>query len=397
MANPAEGFLGALLVMSFIACMYVVWVFILETSHTVFAIVIVYHFLVANFGNVAVWGPHWLLPYSKYVLIATTVEAKADLVWFVASSALICSRESLITGFTNSQQELKVSHERLTVGLVGASSVYATSPSNYPAGTYQDPRQPCLQLVEHLQDTRLAFEVPSQPIVTLSLSLGAFTDISIVIIFSFYMLRGRSQYARVSKTLMNLLMLYAINTGAATAATSLSVVIVVCRMCLPELVRIILTILAVAKYASVHITLASTGLAEIGAKRTHLPDYKNCHVRNSGVLIWPTAVYANSFIGSGFGPSVSDVEFATFPSEVHVPLPEDPRSPTAVPRPSVVHVEYSSSTAYESVGTLGQDSAPDEGRSCFSGASCSSLCGWSFCALGGGMMYDELGKPDGIK
>ncbi|KAI1787305.1 hypothetical protein LXA43DRAFT_718491 [Ganoderma leucocontextum] len=146
-------------------------------------------------------------------------QLKLRRIWFVSrSSRFLTSVLSFIV------------FSRFAVGLVGASSVLAFSSWS----------------TSRIRDWLL-------PIVTLSLSLGAFTDISIVIIFSFYMLRGRSQYARVSKTLMNLLMLYAINTGAATAATSLSVVIV---------------------YASVHITLASTGLAEIGAK-----------------------LYANSFIG----------------------------------------------------------------------------------------------------
>ncbi|PIL29002.1 hypothetical protein GSI_09049 [Ganoderma sinense ZZ0214-1] len=123
--------------------------------------------------------------------------------------------------------------------------------------------------------------------------------------------------SRESRTLVNMLMLYAINTGAATAAISLSVVIV---------------------YVCVRTTLASTGLAEIGAK-----------------------VYANSFIGSlnsraflrhknlnpvcsGFGGSISDIEFTAS---------ESPSGSNATPSAgqSVALVEYSGSTACEPAGT----------------------------------------------
>ncbi|KAM5545944.1 hypothetical protein V8D89_000070 [Ganoderma adspersum] len=310
MSNPAEGFLGALLVLSFISCILygitvlqtfiyfqtypndakilkflVIWVFFLETSHTIFAIIVVYYFCIANFGNVRVWGPHWSLGAVTLfqVLIASTVETVyVRRIWFVSGHArLLTSALSFIVFL------------RFAVGLAGASSILAFA---------------------HWSTSRirnLLLKQP-QPIVTLTLSLGAFTDLSIVIVFSFYMLRGRRQYSRASRTLVNMLMLYAINTGAATAATSLSVAIV---------------------YASVRVTLASTGVAEIGAK-----------------------LYANSFIGSlnsraflrhknlnpaysGFGASISDIEFTSSPSD---------SSATPRPGPSVVLAEYSGGTAHES-------------------------------------------------
>lgn len=42
----------------------------------------------------------------------------------------------------------------------------------------------------------LSEEIPLQPIVSLSLSLAAFTDLSIAVVFSVCLLRGRNQYSQ---------------------------------------------------------------------------------------------------------------------------------------------------------------------------------------------------------
>ncbi|KAM5544304.1 hypothetical protein V8D89_001964 [Ganoderma adspersum] len=309
MANPAESFFGGLLVMGFIACMLygitilqafmyyqmysndtlplkclVIWVFFLDTSHTAFCITLLYYYLVANFGNTAAWKSlNWI--YVRRI-------------WFVSRKA------RLLTGFLSF-----IVFSRLCFGLGGTFCVCVVASSVF--------RSELINIFDSLNFTlwsNFKAHAYTLPIVSLSLSLGAFADLLIAITFSTYLLRGRNQYSRASRTVANMLTLYAINTGAATATTSVVSVIV---------------------YGSVRSSLAFLGLSEMGAK-----------------------LYANSFLGSlnsrtflrhknlargfsGFGPSSAiDFEFDRFPSDS--PPPHEPRVSVA---------EFSSSIACETSGT----------------------------------------------
>ncbi|PIL25349.1 hypothetical protein GSI_13238 [Ganoderma sinense ZZ0214-1] len=203
------------------------------------------------------------------------------------------------------------------------------------------------------------------PIVSLSLSLGAFADLLIAITFSTYLLRGGNQYSHASRTLTNMLTLYAINTGAATVTDGSLVKHHLCylrdrgmSLCTrwQGLARPLLTTL-VAKYGSVRSSLAFLVLSEMGAKPADAPAPPSLPVRPTGI-----SVYANSFLGSlnfraflrhknlargfsGFRPSTNsdnamDVQFGSFPSE-------DCESPPLAREPPVLMVEFDGGTVCE--------------------------------------------------
>ncbi|KAI1788156.1 hypothetical protein LXA43DRAFT_666004 [Ganoderma leucocontextum] len=88
MADPAEGFFGGLFVMGCIACMLkclvcptnhvafitsclkVAWVCFLDTSHTAFCIIILYYYLIVNFGNTGAWKMlNWYHEYRSTISV----------------------------------------------------------------------------------------------------------------------------------------------------------------------------------------------------------------------------------------------------------------------------------------------------------------------------------------
>ncbi|KAM5535158.1 hypothetical protein V8D89_011094, partial [Ganoderma adspersum] len=220
MSNPAERFLGGLLVMVFIACILygitvlqsfvyfqtyqndntplkclVIWVFVLDTLHTAFCIILMYYYFIENFGDITAWqNLVWSIGaiVLMQVLLSSTVESTyVRRIWFISGRARLLT--NILSFFVFS---------RFVFGMLGTGALF-----NF--GSWSNFR---------LHEWTL-------PIVSLSLSLAAFTDLSIAVVFSVCLLRGRNQYSQSSKSLANMLTLYAVNTGAATATASVTSVI----------------------------------------------------------------------------------------------------------------------------------------------------------------------------
>ncbi|KAI9069538.1 hypothetical protein FKP32DRAFT_1586768, partial [Trametes sanguinea] len=275
MENPAESFFGGMLIEIFIACMYVSpsllpglrWngqftapfyvfssrlygittlqsfiyfqkyqndtpslklmvaaIWILETAHTAFCMQVVYSYLVSNFGEFEYflninWGVG--VTVITEVVISTLVQA-----FYVRRVWIMSNKAKFLTAFIAA----------ITVCRIGFG--IGSTILSYQFGDW------------------ISFRAHKSSLATVSGGLGAaaLVDVLVALTLSFYLTRGRSSWQKASNSKINLIMLYAVNSGAITASAS---------------------VLSVILYATQTDSLVFLGLVEIQGK-----------------------LYANSFLGS---------------------------------------------------------------------------------------------------
>ncbi|KAI0366218.1 hypothetical protein BV20DRAFT_1055815 [Pilatotrama ljubarskyi] len=249
MENPAESFFGGMLVEIMIACVLygittlqsfiyfqkyqndtpslkfmVAAIWILETVHTAFCMQVVYSYLISNFGEF-----EYFLSINKgvgvtvivEVIISTLVQAfYVKRVWIMSNKAKVLT---FFIGF--------VTFCRIGFG-IGST------------------------ILSYHYDNWVNFRAHTSSLVTVSGGLGAaaLVDVLVALTLSFYLTRGRTSWQKASNSKINLIMLYAVNSGAITASAS---------------------VLSVILYATQTHSLVFLGLVEIQGK-----------------------LYANSFLGS---------------------------------------------------------------------------------------------------
>ncbi|KAI0687256.1 hypothetical protein C8Q76DRAFT_661365 [Earliella scabrosa] len=249
MENPAEGFLGGLLIEVFIACIlygittlqsflyfqkyqndtkllkaFVAAIWILETVHTAFCIQIAYAYAIQGFGHYAYFETiNWGVGITVFteVILSTLVQVfYVRRVWIMSGHAKILS---------------------------GTIALFVVCRVGFGIGS--------TILSYHYPDW-VEFRAHQSSMVTVSGGLGAaaLVDVMVALTLSFYLMRGRSDLQKESNSRINLIMLYAVNTGAITGTAS---------------------VLSVILYATQKESLVFLGLVEIQGK-----------------------LYANSFLGS---------------------------------------------------------------------------------------------------
>ncbi|RPD74668.1 hypothetical protein L226DRAFT_560784 [Lentinus tigrinus ALCF2SS1-7] len=247
--NPAESFFGGLLIEVFIACilygittlqtfiyfqkyqgdtrflkLFVGGVWILETAHTAFCIQFVYAYLVSSFGDFEYFGHiNWGIGITVFteVILSTLVQL------FYVRRVWIMSNKSKI--------------------LTAALTIFTLARVAFGIGS---------MVLSYTYTAWVPFRAQTSATVTVSGGLGAaaLVDVLVALTLSFYLTRGRSSQHKQSNSRVNLIMLYAVNSGAITATAS---------------------ILSVILYATQKQSLVFLGLVEIQGK-----------------------LYANSFLGS---------------------------------------------------------------------------------------------------
>ncbi|KAI0325104.1 hypothetical protein GY45DRAFT_1261525 [Cubamyces sp. BRFM 1775] len=216
MANPAEAIIGGLLIEMFFAFILygittlqtfiyfqkypgdrfslkalVATVWILETVHTAFCMEFIYAYLIEGFGNYegfldVNWG------------IGVTVVASSGIalcvqgyytwrVWVVSGNSFIWT---IIIG----------TFALLRVGEIPASAVLSYEYPNWET-----------------------FRSTKKSLVTISGGLGsaALVDMLVALTLTFYLKRGRHTWHKESNSMVNRILLYAVNTGAITGTASL--------------------------------------------------------------------------------------------------------------------------------------------------------------------------------
>ncbi|KAH9894070.1 hypothetical protein C8Q73DRAFT_501960 [Cubamyces lactineus] len=249
MENPAQSFFGGMLIEIFIACilygittlqtfiyfqkyqndvpslkLMVATIWILETAHTAFCMQVVYAYLVSNFGEFEYflsinWGVG--VTVITEVVISTLVQA-----FYVKRVWIMSNKAKLLTAFI-----AFVTVCRIGFGI--GSTILSYHFANW-----------------------ISFRAHKSSLVTVSGGLGAaaLVDVLVALTLSFYLTRGRTGWQKSSNSRINLIMLYAVNSGAITASAS---------------------VLSVILYATQTDSLVFLGLVEIQGK-----------------------LYANSFLGS---------------------------------------------------------------------------------------------------
>ncbi|EJF55763.1 hypothetical protein DICSQDRAFT_141794 [Dichomitus squalens LYAD-421 SS1] len=248
-AEFADKFFGGLLVEVLIACvlygvttlqtfiyfqkypndspyvkLFVAAVWILETVHTAFCIHVVYGYLILNFADVENFGKiYWSIGITVMteVVLSTMVQSfYVRRVWIMSNS------------------------RRLLTGGIAFCVVCRIA---FGIGS---------TVLSYRFREWSAFRAQKSSLVTVSGGLGAaaLVDVLVALTLSWYLSRGRSDFPQVSKSRVNLIMLYAVNSGAITAAAS---------------------VLSVILYATQSKSLVFLGIVEIQGK-----------------------LYANSFLGS---------------------------------------------------------------------------------------------------
>ncbi|KAI0643624.1 hypothetical protein C8Q79DRAFT_144905 [Trametes meyenii] len=247
--NPAASFFGGMLIEIMIACVLygittlqsfiyfqkyhndapslkfmVAAIWILETVHTAFCMQVVYSYLINNFGEFEYflqvnWGVG--VTVITEVVISTLVQA-----FYVKRVWIMSNKATLLTAFI-----AFVTLCRIGFG-IGSTIL-----------SYHFPQW-------------LSFRAHESSLVTVSGGLGAaaLVDVLVALTLSYYLTRARNNWQRGSNSRINLIMLYAVNSGAITASAS---------------------VLSVILYASQTHSLVFLGLVEIQGK-----------------------LYANSFLGS---------------------------------------------------------------------------------------------------
>ncbi|TFK81081.1 hypothetical protein K466DRAFT_604795 [Polyporus arcularius HHB13444] len=247
--NPAEAFFGGLLIEVFIACilfgittlqtfiyfqkyqsdtrslrLFVAVTWVLEVVHTAFCIQLCYAYVITGFGDFLGFGDiNWGVGITVFteVILSTLVQ-----LFYVRRVWIMSNKNKLLTGgilfFTICR-----------VGFGIGSTILS----------YHFPHW-------------LLFRAQTAATVTVAGGLGAaaLVDVLVALTLSFFLSRGRSEYHKQSNSRVNLIMLYAVNSGAITATAS---------------------ILSVILYATQKESLVFLGLVEIQGK-----------------------LYANSFLGS---------------------------------------------------------------------------------------------------
>ncbi|OJT04639.1 hypothetical protein TRAPUB_4651 [Trametes pubescens] len=249
MENPAESFFGGMLIEICIACvlygittlqtfiyfqkyqndtsslkLMVAGIWVLETCHTAFCMQLIYAYLITHFGEMTYfldinWGVGATVVTE--VIISTAVQA-----FYVKRVWIMSNKAKLLTSFI-----AFITVCRVAFG-IGSTIL-----------SYHIPHW-------------VAFRANEASLVTVSGGLGAaaLVDVLVALTLSFYLTRGRNSWQKSSNSKVNLIMLYAVNSGAITASAS---------------------ILSVILYATQAHSLVFLGLVEIQGK-----------------------LYANSFLGS---------------------------------------------------------------------------------------------------
>ncbi|KAI0637631.1 hypothetical protein C8Q77DRAFT_1048927 [Trametes polyzona] len=251
MENPAAAFFGGMLIEIFIACIlygittlqtFIYWQKyqndapslkfmvrrsrrrILETVHTGFCMQVVYSYLISNFGEVEYFlNINWCvgLTPSRGLSHGLTVPS-----FYVKRVWIMSNKAKLLTSFI----------AFITVCRIGFGIGSTILSYHFP------------QWIE--------FRAHKSSLATVSGGLGAaaLVDVLVALTLSFYLTRGRSSWQKASNSKINIIMLYAVNSGAITASAS---------------------VLSVILYATQTHSLVFLGLVEIQGK-----------------------LYANSFLGS---------------------------------------------------------------------------------------------------
>ncbi|OBZ66544.1 hypothetical protein A0H81_13383 [Grifola frondosa] len=202
----------------------VMLVWVLESVHTAFCMLFVYEYLVIHYGEMSYLGTiHWTAGGS---IISGLVITLAVHLFYVRRVWILSSKSYLLTGVV-----ALIALTRFVCGLVSSILSYAFS-----------------EWV--IYRTRIA------PLVTVSIGLGAaaIVDVLVAFILAFYLNRGRNNWQSQSSGRLNLIMIYAVNTGAITS---------------------IVSVLGVIFFATMKNSLIFLGILEIQSK-----------------------LYANSFLGS---------------------------------------------------------------------------------------------------
>ncbi|KAI0636157.1 hypothetical protein C8Q77DRAFT_625182 [Trametes polyzona] len=248
-SNPAVPFIGGLLIEVFIACMLygittlqsfiyfqkypndaislkclvgAVWA--LETVHTVFCMQFLYAYLIEGFGDFAYFLQiNWGIGVTVITSAGIALCVQGYYVWRVWC---VSSKSILWT---------------VAIG------IFALARVAFGIGS---------TILSYVYPEWITFRDTKSSLITISGGLGsaALVDMLVAITLSYYLNKGRSAWHKESNSKMNMILLYAVNTGAITGTASL---------------------LCVILFATQKQSLVFLGLVEIQAK-----------------------LYANSFLGS---------------------------------------------------------------------------------------------------
>ncbi|KAI0667824.1 hypothetical protein C8Q78DRAFT_1081709 [Trametes maxima] len=242
MANPAEPVIGGLLIEVFFAFM------ILESVHTGFCMQFIYAYLVAGFGefenflNIN-WG------------IGVTVVCSAGVALCVQGQVLYmasmdCGKSVLWATIIGFFSLLRVGDRSTLEGFGIASAV-----------------------LSYVYPEWIAFRGTRTSLITISGGLGsaALVDMLVALTLSFYLKRGRHIWHKESNSMINQILLYAVNTGAITGCVAFIGLVLVFH------VRLILF-------------APQIRIATFAVKKTSLVFL--------GLVMIQTKLYANSLLGS---------------------------------------------------------------------------------------------------
>ncbi|KAL7281971.1 hypothetical protein ACG7TL_003438 [Trametes sanguinea] len=287
MENPAESFFGGMLIEIFIACilygittlqsfiyfqkyqndtpslkLMVAAIWILETAHTAFCMQVVYSYLVSNFGEFEYflninWGVG--VTVITEVVISTLVQA-----FYVRRVWIMSNKAKFLTAFIAA----------ITVCRIGFG--IGSTILSYQFGDW------------------VSFRAHKSSLATVSGGLGAaaLVDVLVALTLSFYLTRGRSSWQKASNSKINLIMLYAVNSGAITASAS---------------------VLSVILYATQTDSLVFLGLVEIQGKlyaNSFLGSLNaRSHIRNkNNAAQYPSFEFSNNSAFRAVAPPVPKVE-----------------------------------------------------------------------------------------
>ncbi|OSD01716.1 hypothetical protein PYCCODRAFT_1501688 [Trametes coccinea BRFM310] len=310
MENPAESFFGGMLIEIFIACisnarftepftssprlygittlqsfiyfqkyqndtpslkLMVAAIWILETAHTAFCMQVVYSYLVSNFGEFEYflninWGVG--VTVITEVVISTLVQA------FYVRRVWISQSAILSPPLSNKAKFLTAFIAAITVCRIGFG--IGSTILSYQFGDW------------------VSFRAHKSSLATVSGGLGAaaLVDVLVALTLSFYLTRGRSSWQKASNSKINLIMLYAVNSGAITASAS---------------------VLSVILYATQTDSLVFLGLVEIQGKlyaNSFLGSLNaRSHIRNkNNAAQYPSFEFSNNSAFRAVAPPVPKVE-----------------------------------------------------------------------------------------
>ncbi|KAH9848429.1 hypothetical protein C2E23DRAFT_434798 [Lenzites betulinus] len=275
-ANPAVPFIGGLLIEIFVACMLygittlqsfiyfqkypndatslkllVGTVWVLETVHTVFCMQFLYAYLIEGFGDYAYFLEiNWGIGVTVITSACIALCVQGYYVWRVWC---VSSKSILWT---------------IVIG------VFALARVAFGIGS---------TILSYVYPEWITFRDTKSSLITISGGLGsaALVDMLVAVTLSYYLNKGRSTWHKESNSRINMILLYAVNTGAITGTASL---------------------LCVILFATQKQSLAFLGLVEIQAKL-----YSNSflgslnardHIRNKNA---PGAQYPSFEFSSGHG------------------------------------------------------------------------------------------------